>query len=313
MDFELMKGLVGMNTDKVIPIEANKNTSDFCKLREDFAFRFGYSNWKESSKAFKNRTMSAVVRAANTDEYMVRNVLRKVCKITAYPCPGFDDRSTYRSTYCSLLGQILTLINIDESQRSFYMWLQILEVVANDSFRSEENFIQENFVIEVAEALQVSGINAVLCQVGTEYKFYPASERFLDAKLVIDVLNFLSKYSKAKEQFEAALNGCLAKKGERQIIDCLRLSLELFMKQLLNNDKSLENQKSYLGEYLKNKNVSVEIRNMYMALLDYYEKYNNNHAKHNDDVDETEIDFLVYLTGNFLRFIISVENKKDKV
>lgn len=309
MDFELMKGLVGMNTDKVIPVEANEYTSDFCKLREDFAFRFGYSNWKESSKAFKNRTMSAVIRAANTDEYMVRNVLRKVCKIIAYPCPGFDDRSTYGS----FLEQILTLINIDESQCRFYMWLQILEVVANDSFRLEENFIQENFVIEVAEALKVSGINAVLCQVGTEYKFYPASERFLDAKLVIDVLNFLSKYSKAKEQFEAALNGCLAKKGERQIIDCLRLSLELFLKQLLNNKKPLEKQKEILGDYLKKRNISDEIRNMYITLLDYYVKYNNNHAKHNDDVDEIEVDFLIYLTGNFLRFIISVENKKGKV
>ncbi len=189
------------------------------------------------------------------------------------------------------------------------MWLQILETVANDSYSPEENCVQQNFVIEIAEALKVSGINAILCKIGTEYKFYSASEKFLDEKLVVDVLNFLSDYYEAKKQFTLALEDYLAGKEERQIVDCLRLSLELFLKQFLGNDKSLEKQKPILGKYLAGKDVSVEIRNMYMQLFDYYEKYNNNHAKHNNNVEYIEIDFLVYLTGSFLRFLIKVENE----
>lgn len=132
-----------MKMDKVVPVEANEHNSEFCKIRENFAFRFGYNSPQENLLAFKNRTFSAIARVVDDNENMIRFIARKVCKI-----------------------------------------------VANDSYYPEENCVQQNFVIEVAEALKVSGINAVLCQVGTEYKFYPASEKFLDEKLVIDVLNF---------------------------------------------------------------------------------------------------------------------------
>lgn len=37
-----------MQMDKVIPVEVNANTSDFCKLRESFEFRFGYNGPQEN-------------------------------------------------------------------------------------------------------------------------------------------------------------------------------------------------------------------------------------------------------------------------
>ncbi len=172
------------------------------------------------------------------------------------------------------MAKVLKMINIEESKYSFYMWLQILEIVANGIHNPEGSCIQQNFVIEVAEALKVSGIIAVLCQVGTGYKFYPASESFLDEKLVIDVLSFLLEYDAAKEQFELALEGYLAGKEERQIVDCLRLSFELFLKQFLGNEKSLEKQKSILGKYLYNMNTkikekAVDILQSYISFGDY--------------------------------------------
>lgn len=298
-----------MSINNVIPIEVNEHNSEYYKIRENFAFRFGYNSPQENLLAFKNRTFSAIMRAVGNNESMIHFILRKVCKIVAYPYSDLDEDYFAKS----LLERVLNLINIEESKYRFYMWLQILEIVANDSYYPEENCAQQNFVIEVAEALKVSGINAILCQVGTEYKFYPASEKFLDEKLVIDVLNFLLDYANAKEQFELALEEYLAGKEERQIVDCLRLSLELFLKQFLGNDKSLENQNSILGKYLESKNISVEIRNMYMQLFNYYEKYNNNHAKHSNNVEYAEIDFLVYLTGSFLRFLIKLENRNSEL
>ncbi len=44
-----------------------------------------------------------------------------------------------------------------------------------------------------------------------------------------------------------ALDYILTGKYDRQVIDCLRLALELFLKQLLRNNKSLENQMKALG------------------------------------------------------------------
>ena len=64
---------------------------------------------------------------------------------------------------------------------------------------------------------------------------------FYPEKLVIDILNWLSKYDKAKEQFKKALQLTLKGLNSKHIVDCLRLSLELFLKQYLNNSMSLEN------------------------------------------------------------------------
>ena len=103
---------------------------------------------------------------------------------------------------------------------------------------------------------------------------------FYPEKLVIHILNWLSKYDKAKEQFKKALQLTLKGLNSKHIVDCLRLSLELFLKQYLNNSMSLENQHDILGKKLSEKNISVEVRNMFVKLLDYYEKYNNEYAKY---------------------------------
>ena len=123
------------------------------------------------------------------------------------------------------------------------------------------------------------------------------------------VINWLSTYEKAQNQYRQALNDMLKGKYDRQVVDSLRLALELFLKQFLGNDKSLENQVKDLGVYLKNKNLSSEVSNMFFKLIDCYAKYNNSHAKNDDSVDENELDFLLYLTGSFIRFLIKINNK----
>ena len=46
---------------------------------------------------------------------------------------------------------------------------------------------------------------------------------FYPEKLVIHILNWLSKYDKAKEQFKKALQLTLKRQNCRQVVDCLRL------------------------------------------------------------------------------------------
>jgi len=80
----------------------------------------------------------------------------------------------------------------------------------------------------------------------------------------------------------------------------------------LNNNKSLENQEKLLSEYLEQKNVPKELNNMYWKLIDYYAKYQNNYAKHEDKVDSSEIEFVIYLTGTFIRFLMTLEDSKNE-
>ncbi|HNV29504.1 MAG TPA: hypothetical protein PKJ83_10240 [Cyclobacteriaceae bacterium] len=105
--------------------------------------------------------------------------------------------------------------------------------------------------------------------------------------------------------FQSALDKLNEGKHERNLIDDLRLSLECLLKQKFNNDKSLENQLENLGTYLKERNTSKEISNMFVKLIDYYSKYQNSNIKHNDSVKSDELDLLVNLTSTFINFIIN--------
>lgn len=48
---------------------------------------------------------------------------------------------------------------------------------------------------------------------------------------------------------------------------------------------------------------------MYIKLLDLYATYNNNTAKHNAHLNEIEIDYIIYLTDSFIRFILLIKKR----
>lgn len=141
--------------------------------------------------------------------------------------------------------------------------------------------------------------------------FYPSGAELLDIKLVNDTLNWLEDYPKAKEKFHEGLVLQQRHSSTRQVIDSMRLALELFVKQYNGNEKSLENQKAELGQYLKEQNVAKEIRDMFSTLFLFYTTYNNENVKHNDGCSEVESEYLIYLTGTFIRFLINVKKKEE--
>ncbi|EAJ5160310.1 hypothetical protein DL041_09915, partial [Campylobacter jejuni] len=75
-----------------------------------------------------------------------------------------------------------------------------------------------------------------------KYEFHPSNIEIFDQVLINDVLEFLKDYPKAKKQLSEALKIFITKENYRDVVDKTRLSLELFLTQLLNNEKSLENQ-----------------------------------------------------------------------
>ena len=193
-----------------------------------------------------------------------------------------------------------------KSDNSLFVWLLIIEIVANTNIRQDGlSYTDDNFAFEIAEALILSGINAVLCDSKDGYIFYPANAELLDVKLIVDVLNWLNEYPKAKEKYDSALRLFLKGDRTRHVLDDCRLSLELFVKQCLSSEKTLENQVQELGKHLKEKGMSTELRTMFTRLIDGYTSYNNNKVKHDDKIDESEIEFLIYTTGAFMRLLLS--------
>ena len=190
---------------------------------------------------------------------------------------------------------------------------QIILVKFLEFFLNSANvyFNKKDIAKQISEAIALSGLDVQLCKRGSEYVFYPSGAELLDTKVVNDTLNWLEKYPNSREKFHEAL--ILQKKHEsvRQVIDTMRLALELFIKQYFNNEKSLENQKELLGKYLKEQDVAKEIRDMFSTLFLFYTRYNNENVKHADNCIELESEYIIYLTGTFIRFLIKVREKEE--
>lgn len=127
---------------------------------------------------------------------------------------------------------------------------------------------------------------------------------------IVENKELLSDYPKAKKLYDEACSLYNIGIYERNIIDDLRLSLELIIKQVLNNEKSLENNIAEICSHLKVKGCSQEFINMFKHLLDYYSKYNNNNVKHNDNINVSEIEFVFGLTNLFIKLLVNKEYDK---
>jgi hypothetical protein len=300
------KGARRMAKKKTKIIEANAKTSDLIGRIEGFSLRFNTDILDNGKTHFKNRCISAIGEFIGSDVSHVNYVSSKVFYLLGIP---YNYITAYFDYSRSGLYRLLTHENLDlKNDKALFKWLMILECILNIDMQGGYRNI--SLAYKISESLKTSGINAVLCETADGYLFYPANAELLDQKLIVDTLNWLNNYPEAKEQYNTALRTYLKGALSRNVIDSLRLSVELFFKQLFNNDSSLENQLKAIGEYLKGKNVAVEIRNMYVKLLNYFAVYNNQHIKHNDHSDEissAEVEYLIYTTGAFLRFIMQLE------
>ena len=71
--------------------------------------------------------------------------------------------------------------------------------------------------------------------------------------------------------------------------------------------KSLENQIDGIGLFLKKFKISAELRNMVPKIIAYYSDFQNNHVKHNDKVNSTEIEYIIELTSVLMKLLIKLK------
>ena len=121
---------------------------------------------------------------------------------------------------------------------------------------------------------------------------------------IVETIQLLQKYPGVYACYQSALDKISKSIYERNALDDLRLSLELLLKSILNNHKSLENQFSELAKYQQAKGLSSELINMFNRLLDYYSKYQNNYVKHNNNVNRNEIGLILDLTSTFIKHLV---------
>ncbi|MEQ9102360.1 MAG: hypothetical protein RIF36_16380 [Imperialibacter sp.] len=204
-------------------------------------------------------------------------VMRRPIKIKGKLIP-FDDISEVRIT--------TTLLKEDEiplfAEKNRFIW--------NETEKDEVSFIEH-------------------CLDETEtYHPNPFDERTHDkgptVLLIEEARQGLIAYPDSLRIFNSAIEKYEGGKFERNALDDMRLSLEILLRQLLGNTKSLENQMSELGAYQKSRGASNEVTNMFHKLIEYYTKYQNNYVKHNDMVQASEINFVVDLTSTFMKYLL---------
>jgi hypothetical protein len=130
--------------------------------------------------------------------------------------------------------------------------------------------------------------------------------RELDVPLIDETRHWLHDHPKALEKLNEAKLKYDAGVFRRNLIDDLRLGLELLLKSVLGNTKSLENQIPLIGARLKEKGASPQFTNMFQKLLDLYCKYQNDYVKHDDNLPEEEVEFIFELTASFMKHVVRV-------
>lgn len=114
-------------------------------------------------------------------------------------------------------------------------------------------------------------------------------------------------YPDVLKHLESGVDIFSKKEDLRHGLDDMRLALELLLKHLLSNEKSLENQNSDLGVYLKKAGISKEISNTFFQIKGLYERFQNNNVKHDDNINLKEVEYIYQQTLCFMNLLLKVQ------
>ena len=62
--------------------------------------------------------------------------------------------------------------------------------------------------------------------------------------------------------------------------------------------------------WLKERGLHQQVINMYSDLLRKFCEYQNDAVKHDEKWSPEEVEFMIYLTGVFMRLLVELESKK---
>ena len=135
-------------------------------------------------------------------------------------------------------------------------------------FKPEQQYELLNEMCSIEGQKNREAVIKLKHQLHTRYHKLDADGVGFDKALVKETTHWLSDYPDALRQYESAIEKRNSGIYHRNLLDDLRLSLELLLKAVLKNDKSLENQKANFGEIVKELGGSVEYCNMFVKLID---------------------------------------------
>lgn len=207
-------------------------------------------------------------------------------------------------------SKILKILNANSHSLHSFLAYYIAFVNCQED-NQYKHLKRENYKNILCNMLYESHIPYDLKEDEDGYFVFPKGAGELDDALVSQPLEWLKDYPKAYETYCIALRQYADGIYIRDIADNLRKALEDFLREFLENEKDLNSNKKVAEQYLKDANANPQLVNMFGSLLTHYYLLNNDIAKHNNKVDKTYLEFLLYQTGVFIRMLIVVKKERE--
>ena len=221
-------------------------------------------------------------------------------KLDMRVCDNDDSALRYRW----LVAELKSHSKILPEFLAYYMaFVNALDETRNDDWGKQD------YLGLVQNMLRQSKIPVELIQDEEGYFLFPKGAEELDYALVSEPFVWLGEYSKTRKAYVKALEEYseVNESNASDVADKFRKTLETFMQEFFDTDKSLENCKPLYGAYLKSQGVPGEIAGNFETLLQAYANFMNNYAKHHDKTGLNVLEYIMYQTGNIIRLIITLK------
>lgn len=136
----------------------------------------------------------------------------------------------------------------------------------------------------------------------------------IDRNIINETNTWLTASSRAKEEFEKAIQSYDNSIYNRYTLDSIRLAFEFFMQDILKNSKSLENQpiEGELLPLLRKKGIPKEIINLVRLIIKGLISYQNENVKHSQTFTDLEVEFVIEQTRILMKLFAKIEKIENE-
>lgn len=136
----------------------------------------------------------------------------------------------------------------------------------------------------------------------------------IDRNIINETNTWLTASSRAKEEFEKAIQSYDNSIYNHYTLDSIRLAFEFFMQDILKNSKSLENQpiEGELLPLLRKKGIPKEIINLVRLIIKGLISYQNENVKHSQTFTDLEVEFVIEQTSILMKLFAKIEKIENE-
>lgn len=262
----------------------------------EFDKTFGLtSSIEEEKKRFVNRIENTVLNYFSQnyefDNYL--KLFKEVCYLLG------EDASELIRKVSALRTSIPSLKSL--SNKDFVQTLRV--IVAVYKCLPQKPYEQQFISSYIIDAIEKANIN--LCIRWADGIFYPTGDKLLDVELIDASVLLLDKYPNEKKDLQNALDNYNSKSLYGVVENCY-IAVEGLGRQLLNNKKTLDNNKEGLLRLLQ---FSKYWDKIFLNYLSYAHEYRRHAGENRHDLKPEEVEGFLYLTCLIIRATLRANDK----